>query len=48
MYDDLNLGSLLSWIQVVTDIIMWIALALTVISLADYIVKNRNVLKEQK
>lgn len=29
-----------------TDIVMWIALALTVISLVDYLVKNRNVMKD--
>ena len=29
------------------QILMWISLALTVISLIDYIVKNRDVLKEQ-
>ena len=31
-----------------TDLIMWIALALTVISLADYILKNKDVMKETK
>ncbi len=30
------------------QILMWIALALTVISLLDYIVKNKDVLKDQK
>ncbi len=30
------------------QILMWIALALTLISLIDYIVKNKDVLKEQK
>ena len=34
-------------LQVVTDVVMWIALALTVISLIDYLMKNRGVLKEQ-
>lgn len=33
-------------LSVVTDILVWIALALTVISLADYIIKNAGVLKE--
>lgn len=32
----------------ITDIVMWIALALTVISLVDYIWKNRAVMKETK
>ena len=30
---------------IVVDIIMYVALALTVISLVDYLVKNRGVLK---
>lgn len=33
-------------IQIVTDIIMWVAFALTLISLIDYLMKNKNVLKE--
>lgn len=32
----------------VTDIVMWAALALTIISLADYLIKNKGVLKETK
>ncbi len=43
-----NLGVLFPWIQVITDVIMWIALALTIISLVDYLVKNKDVMKEQK
>lgn len=35
-------------LQLVTDLAMWAALALTVISLADYLIKNRDVMKEQK
>lgn len=35
-------------LQIVTDVVMWIALALTVISLIDYLIKNRGVLQEQK
>ncbi len=35
-------------IQIVTDIVMWIALALTIISLVDYLWKNRSILSEQK
>lgn len=38
----------LSQIRILTDIIMWIALALTVISLIDYLVKNKDVMKETK
>lgn len=30
----------------VTQIVMWIALALTVISLVDYLVKNKDVMKD--
>ena len=35
-------------LSIVTDILVWAALALTVISLADYIIKNAGVLKEGK
>ena len=35
-------------IQLLTDIVMWIALILTIVSLVDYIVKNKDVMKEQK
>ena len=44
----INLGQLVSWGQVVTDVVMWVALALTVISLIDYLVKNKGVMAEQK
>lgn len=43
-----NLGAMFSWIRILTDIVTWIALALTVISLVDYLVKNKDVMKEQK
>lgn len=33
---------------ILTAIIMWVALALTVISLVDYIVKNKDVMKDTK
>lgn len=33
-------------LEMVTNIVLWIAVALTVISLVDYIVKNRKVLTE--
>lgn len=36
------------WLNVLTQVIMWIALALTIISLIDYLVKNKGVLKEQR
>ena len=35
-------------LSMVTDIVIWIAVALTFISLVDYIVKNAGVLKEGK
>ena len=35
-------------IQIVTDIVMWIALVLTVVSLIDYLKKNWHVMGEQK
>lgn len=36
------------WLNVLTQLVMWIALVLTVVSLIDYLVKNKGVLKEQK
>lgn len=35
-------------LQLLTDIIMWIALALTIISLCDYIMKNKQVISQTK
>lgn len=35
-------------IKILTDIIMWVALILTVVSLLDYLVKNKTVMKETK
>lgn len=35
-------------IQLITDIFIWIAVILTVISLIDYLVKNKDVMKENK
>ncbi len=37
-----------AFFQVLGDILMYVALVLTVVSLVDYIVKNKDVLKEQK
>lgn len=34
-------------LNIVTQIIMWIALILTIVSLVDYLMKNKDVLKEQ-
>lgn len=38
----------ISAISILTDVIMWIALLLTVISLVDYLMKNKDVMKETK
>lgn len=38
----------ISALQLVTDIVMWIALVLTVVSLVDYLVKNKDVMKDTK
>ena len=35
-------------LQILTDIIMWIALILTVVSLIDYLVKNKDDMKDTK
>ena len=35
-------------LSILTAVIMWIALALTIISLIDYLVKNRDVMKGTK
>lgn len=34
--------------QMIGNILVWVSLALTIISLADYVIKNIDVLKEQK
>ncbi len=39
-----GLGDIIPYYDLVTQIIMWIALALTIISLVDYIVKNKDVM----
>lgn len=38
----------ISQLKLLTDIVMWISLALTIISLIDYLVKNRAVMKDVK
>lgn len=35
-------------LRLVTEIVMWAALVLTVVSLVDYLIKNKNVMLEQK
>lgn len=39
-----NIGAL----QLLTDIIMWVALVLTIVSLVDYLIKNKDVMKDTK
>ena len=36
----------ISWVQVLTQIIMWIALILTIVSLIDYLIKNKDVMSD--
>lgn len=43
-----DLGAMFSWMRLLTDIVMWIALILTVVSLVDYLVKNKDVMKDTK
>ena len=38
----------LSQLSIVTEVVMWVALALTVISLVDYLWKNKSVMADQK
>ncbi|MBE5835399.1 MAG: CDP-diacylglycerol--glycerol-3-phosphate 3-phosphatidyltransferase [Butyrivibrio sp.] len=40
----LNLGFEAAWLTILAQVIMWIALALTIISLCDYIIKNKDVM----
>lgn len=42
-----NLGWILPWIDIVTAVIMYFATFMTVISLIDYVWKNKDVLKEK-
>ena len=36
------------WFEVLSTIVFWIAVILTIVSLIDYLIKNKEVLKEQK
>ena len=40
-----NLGGVF---DIVTKVVMWIAVALTIISLVDYLIKNKDVMKDTK
>lgn len=44
----LDLRRFFAWYHTLTMVIMWIALILTVVSLVDYLWKNKGVLKETK
>ena len=35
-------------LRLLTDVVMWVALILTVVSLVDYLMKNKDVMREQK
>ncbi len=37
-----------AWVGVLTELVMWAAVALTVISLVDYLAKNKDVMKDTK
>ncbi len=41
----INVPGWIGWLDVLTNIVMWIALILTVVSLIDYLVKNKGVMK---
>ncbi|MDE7367123.1 MAG: CDP-diacylglycerol--glycerol-3-phosphate 3-phosphatidyltransferase [Lachnospiraceae bacterium] len=43
-----NLPAVTAWIGVCEQVLIYVSLILTVVSLIDYLVKNRNVLSEQK
>ena len=41
----INVPGWIGWLSLLTDTVMWIALVLTVVSLIDYLVKNKDVMK---
>ena len=41
-----DLSEILPWMSILTVIVMWIALILTVVSLIDYIAKNKSVMSD--
>ena len=43
-----NINLQLGWLNVLGTILIYVALVLTVVSLIDYIAKNKDVLKDQK
>ena len=43
-----NINLQLGWLNILGTILIYVALVLTVVSLIDYIAKNKDVLKDQK
>ena len=43
-----NINLQLGWLNILGTILIYVALVLTVVSLIDYIAKNKEVLKDQK
>ena len=43
-----NINLQLSWLNILGTLLIYVALVLTVVSLIDYIAKNKDVLKDQK
>ncbi len=43
-----NINLKLSWLNILGTLLIYVALVLTVVSLIDYIAKNKDVLKDQK
>ncbi len=43
-----NINLQLGWLNILGTILIYVALVLTVVSLIDYIAKNKDVLKNQK
>ena len=41
----INVPGWITWLDILTNVVMWIALILTVVSLIDYLVKNKGVMK---
>ena len=46
MFDADNIAEIIPFIKEVTLVLFWIAVTLTIVSLVDYLVKNKDVMKE--
>lgn len=42
-----GLQDLIPWYGLLTNVVMWIALILTIVSLADYLIKNKDVMEDK-